>query len=94
VPDLAEPADEAILTWTTPTMNMDGTPLTNLAGYYVYHGIINPLTVDNSTKIDVGNVNTYTFYHLASGTHYFAVSTYNTNAEESDLSQVGTKVVP
>ena len=28
----------ATLSWTPPTQNMDGTPLTNLAGYRVYWG--------------------------------------------------------
>jgi hypothetical protein len=93
-PDMAEAPDEAILTWTPPTMNTDGSPITNLGGYFVYHGTVDPITVANANKIDVGNVTTYTFLHLAPGTHYFAVSTYNTDGVESDFSMTASKVIP
>lgn len=33
-------ADSAVLTWTAPTLNCDGTPLTNLASFKVYWGTV------------------------------------------------------
>ncbi len=39
------------LPWTAPTTNQDGTPLTDLAGYQVYHGFA---TRSYDVTIDVG----------------------------------------
>jgi hypothetical protein len=80
----------AALTWTAPTQNTDGTPLTNLAGYRVYHGL------SASALNDVIPVTgtSYNFTALASGTHYFAVSAYSTAGVGSALSAVGSKVIP
>jgi hypothetical protein len=91
--DLGVPPDDAVLNWDAPTMNTDGTPLTDLAGYYVYHGLSSPITKANSTQLDVGNVTTYTFHHLPPGVHYFAVSAYTTTGDESDLTLTASKTI-
>jgi hypothetical protein len=83
----------AALSWTAPSQNTDGSPLSDLAGYRVYHGMsANAL---NETIQVVGGGNTsYTFDALSSGTHYFAVAAYNTTGVESALSAVGSKTIP
>src|SRR3990172_13172687 len=48
---------QAVLTWTPPTTNADGTPLTDLAGYKVYYGTASG---NYSTVIDAANVTSYT----------------------------------
>ena len=82
----------AALSWTAPTQNTDSSTLTDLAGYKVYHGT----SASNLNEvIDVpGAANvSYNFNTLASGTHYFAVTAYNTSGIESALSGVGSKTI-
>lgn len=86
-------ADTATLTWTAPTMNTDGSALTDLAGYHIYYGN-SPTSM--TTTIDVGNpgTTTYTISNLGSGTWYFAVNAYTTNGTQSADSNVGSKSIP
>lgn len=75
--------------WNAPTTNTDGSLLTDLNGYKVYHG-----TSANNLK-PVATVGTnqmnYNATGLSVGTHYFAVSALNRNGVESDLSNVDSK---
>ncbi|MFO7304801.1 MAG: putative Ig domain-containing protein [Gammaproteobacteria bacterium] len=82
----------ATLSWTPPTRNTDGTPLTNLAGYRIYYGTsANALT----RQIQVANpgLSTYVISDLSRGTWYFAVRAYNTAGVESDSSNVVSKTI-
>jgi hypothetical protein len=88
------PPNWAVLTWVAPTMNTDGTALTDLGGFFVYHGTADPITTDNATKLDVGDVTTYTFKDLDAGMHYFAVSTYNLEGVESAFSMTAEDSIP
>jgi len=78
----------AILFWDPPTTNADGSPLTDLSGYKVYYGISSR---NYSHNIDVGNVETYGVSNLTSETYYFAVTAYDTSANESDYSNEVSK---
>jgi hypothetical protein len=62
------------LSWSLPTMNTDGTPLTDLTGYMVYYGT-DPTFATKVTKfISAPNLST-TISNLAVGsTYYFAVA--------------------
>ena len=72
------------LSWDAPTINADGTPLTDLAGYNVYYGTFSG---NYSQNIDVGNVLNYMVSNLESGiAYYFVVTAYDTSANESDYS--------
>lgn len=82
----------ATLSWAAPTQNTDGSPLTDLAGFRVYHGT-NPNLLDQMTQLPGAGSTTYSFNELASGTHYFAVAAYNTGGVESALSGVGSKII-
>src|SRR3972149_2470938 len=84
-------AGQAIMTWDPPTTNTDGTPLTDLAGYKIYYGT----TSGNYTSnIDAGNVTSYTLTNLTNNvTYYFAVTAYNTSANESDYSTEVSKTI-
>lgn len=81
-------AGTATLSWTAPTTNTDGTPLTNLAGFKVYYG-----TSPGSygAPINVGNVTSYPVTGLGSGTYYFAVTAYDASGSESGFSNEGSK---
>lgn len=81
----------ATLSWSAPTQNTDGSPLTNLAGYRLYHGMSVASLTDVRTL--ASNSSTYQFTALASGTHYFAISAYNSDGVESSLSVVGSKTI-
>lgn len=74
------------LTWDPPTTYMNGSALTNLVGYKLYMGT----TTGNLTLVsDVGNTTTYTVSNVAPGTTvYFAVTAYDSNGVESDMSNL------
>lgn len=75
-----------ILSWDTPATNMNGTSLTNLAGYKVYMGTS---TGKLTLLADVGNTTTYTVSGVSStSTVYFSVTAYDTLGNESDLSNL------
>jgi hypothetical protein len=75
---------QATLTWTPPTSNANGTPLTDLAGYFVYYGTASR---NYSNNIPIGMVTTYTISNLTNGlTYYFAVTAYDTAGNQSAYS--------
>jgi hypothetical protein len=82
----------ADLTWTAPTMNEDGTPLTNLAGYKVRYGqSVGALT----TTLDVPNPSTTTarIDGLSAGTWYFSLASYTNTGVESAPTGVVWKTI-
>ena len=79
----------ASLVWTPPTTNTDGSPLTNLAGYVVYHGLSPTSLPDNRTL--QGQATGYVWDALPVGTHYFAVTAVNTASVESVFSNLANK---
>ncbi|MBI4683154.1 MAG: choice-of-anchor D domain-containing protein [Nitrospirae bacterium] len=83
-------AGSVTLSWNPPTVNLDGTPVTDLAGFKLYYGG----TPGNYTSIiDIGNVTTYQISYLSDGgTYYFAISAYDTSGNESGLSNEVSKV--
>jgi hypothetical protein len=82
----------AALSWISPTQNTDGSVLSNLAGYRVYHGTSASL-LNESVTLPGATVTSYTFNMLSPGTHYFAVAAYNSSGVESTMSAVGSKVI-
>jgi hypothetical protein len=87
------PTGTAALSWMAPTQNTDGSPVTNLAGYRVYHGTSASLLNESITLPGATNTS-YTFTQLSSGTHYFAVAAYTSAGVESPMSAVGSKTIP
>ncbi len=82
----------ATVLWTPPTQNLDGTALTNLAGFHIYYGTsANTLT----QMVNIGNpaTTTYTLANLHQGTWYFALAAYTADQVESDLSEVVSKSI-
>jgi hypothetical protein len=82
----------ATLSWSAPTENVDGTPITGLAGYRVYYGT----SADALTEsIDVAGATTTTYVinDLSPGTYYFTVTAYNAQGIESDQSNVASKTI-
>jgi hypothetical protein len=83
----------AMLSWTPPTQNTDGSSLSNLAGYRVVYGR-SSTNLDQTVQIANAGIATYTVTGLASGAWYFAVKAYTTLGSESDVSNVGSKTIP
>lgn len=81
----------ATLEWDPPTMNEDGSPLTDLAGYKVYYG---PGPRQYSEVVDVGDTTEYTVDFLPSGRIYFAVAAYDFSGNESFFSNEVSKSFP
>lgn len=82
----------ATLSWTPPTQNTDGTALTDLAGFKVYHGTSTGAMTDVVT-VPGATASGYTFSQLAAGTHYFTVSAYTSAGTESAQSTIGSKTI-
>jgi hypothetical protein len=82
----------ATITWTPPVANVDGSALTNLAGYRIYYG---PNTSSLTQSVQVTNIGTssYTVSNLTSGTWYFGVTAYTSSGLESSMSNVAAKAV-
>ena len=72
---------------TAPTQNIDGTPLTDLAGYRIYWGT-SPGIYPYSVKIDNPGVTTHVVERLSPATWYFAATVVNRQGAESDFSDV------
>ena len=82
----------ATLSWTPPTLNEDGSPLTNLKGYRVYYGTSSS---NLSTVLDIptAGVATAVIENLSPATWYFALKAYNTSNVESSLSNIASKTI-
>jgi Concanavalin A-like lectin/glucanases superfamily len=99
----AAPAAAGILnaTWTMPTTNADGTPLTNLSSFKVYYGTSNTpcpgstfvsMTAPTSSPGPNQTAST-TLTNLTTGTTYFAsVTAVNSSGSESSCSPVASAV--
>ncbi len=74
--------DSITVSWQAPTLNEDGSPLTNLAGYKIYYGLQPGVY---SSVIDINNVGmaTYVIDGLAPGTYYIALTSVNAAGNES-----------
>jgi hypothetical protein len=85
-------AGTAILSWSPPTQNVDGSPLTNLAGYVVHYGTSS--TALNS-KISVASPTATgaEITALSPGYWVFAVSAINTANVESPISPIVGKTI-
>jgi hypothetical protein len=82
----------ATLRWTPPTLNEDGSPLTDLRGYRVYYGTS---STNLDTVLDLPNpgLASAVIENLSPATWYFAVKAYNTANAESGFSNIASKTI-
>ena len=78
----APAAQAANLTWTAPTLNSDGSSLTNLGGYKVRYGM-SPTALTQVLDIPNGAITSVAIEGLTTGTWYFTVSSYTNTGVES-----------
>lgn len=80
------------LNWTKPSVDTDGNPIANLAGYHVYYG-----TSQNALThvVDVAGPTTTSceVQGLTAGTWYFALKSYTTDGTESAFTNVASKTI-
>lgn len=81
----------ATLSWSAPTENTDGSPITNLAGYRIYYGT-EAGSLNQTIEIDNASVSMQVIGNLSPGTWYFAVKALAGNVE-SDLSNIASKTI-
>jgi hypothetical protein len=81
----------ATLAWTAPTLNTDGTALTDLAGFTIVYGTA-ANALDQSVRIDNATASNYSMDNFPSGTYYFAVKAFTADGSESSLSSLVSKV--
>lgn len=77
----------AVVSWEAPADNVDGSPLTGLAGFRVYYG----KRADQLTsRLDIANagVASVVIGDLSPATWYFAVAAYSRDHVEGELSEV------
>jgi Fibronectin type III domain len=75
----------ATLSWTAPTENIDGTPVTDLAGYHILYGT-SPSELTNTVTVAGAATTTCEISGLAEGTYYFAVVAFNSAGLDSGQS--------
>ena len=82
----------ASLSWTPPTRNVDGTTLTNLAGYRINYGT-SASSLSNQITVSNAGVSSYVVDNLAVGTWYFSIKAYTSSGSESSASTTVNKSV-
>jgi Putative Ig domain len=84
---VAQPDANVTLSWSSPTLNTNGTTVTDLSGYRIYYGS-KATQLNQVVTVEGAEVTEYAFRELSAGTWYFAVAAYNNEKVESGLSAV------
>ncbi len=82
----------ATLSWTPPTQNTDGSPLTDLAGYKIYYGTESG-NYQTSIQIDNPGIAIYVVENLTPNTYYFVLTAIKSSGIESQFSNEASKQV-
>jgi Putative Ig domain len=91
-PSSALGTGSANLTWTVPTQNTDGSPVTDLAGYHIYYGTSSGAWTSTITVLDATETS-YVVDGLAPGTYYFTIVAFNSSGEDSPQSNIASKTI-
>jgi len=83
----------ALLTWTLPTQNTDGTPYTDPKGIKIYYDMTQGGPYENIVDLQDPNVTTHVVSPLIPGTWFFTSVAYNQLDVESDKSNEVSKTV-
>ena len=74
------------LAWTPPTENVDGSALVDLSGYKIHVGD-QPQSYSETISVSNPGLTRFVIDALPPGTHYVAMTAYNTSGAESDYSE-------
>jgi hypothetical protein len=86
------PAGSVTLSWTAPTMNSDGSQLTDLVGYNIRYGTSQG-NLPNVVNVRDRAALSYVVQNLGAGTYFFTLTAVNASGTESDPSNVASKTV-
>jgi len=88
-------AGNAVLSWTIPTLNTDGSTLSDLVGYVIYYGTSsNTNELTNSITVPDGRTTTATIDGLTAGTtYYFAIASVSADGGEGNKSIPASKTI-
>ena len=87
-----EPTGSATLSWTALVENTDGTPLVDLAGYWIYYGLASG-DYTETIKISNASLTSWVVDELIPDTYYFVATAYNAAGVESAPSNEAVKNV-
>ena len=82
----------ALVSWTPPTENTDGSTLTDLAGYKIHYGA-SPGNYTHTEVINDPGITSFMVENLASADWYFAVTSFNSSDIESSYSTEVSKTI-
>jgi hypothetical protein len=85
-------AGRATLSWEAPVQRVDGSPLTNLAGFKLYYGT-SAGNLSNVIQVADPGARSRVIENLTVGTWYFAASAYDQSGIESARSDVAFKTI-
>lgn len=80
------------VTWLPPTENVNGSTLTNLAGYHIYYGT-SQSSLTKMVNITNPGLAAYVVSNLTAATWYFALTSVNSSGVESPRTAVMSHVV-
>ncbi len=80
------------LSWAAPTRNTDGSTITDLGGYVIYHGL-SPNALTSTVRIANPGISSYVIDNLSTGTHYFALTAFNSSGVESAMTVVSKTIL-
>lgn len=84
---------EAFLSWTPPATDSDGSPPSDLAGYYIVYGT-SPGGLNLQVIVEGAGLTNYTVSRLTPGTWYFGMKSYTRGFDKvSGLSNIDQKTV-
>lgn len=88
---VSQSADASMsISWTAPTENTDGSPLTNLSGYRIYYGLEEG-NYPNMVEVNTAGTTTVMIENLVPGTYYVVATSINANGVESEQSGYAIK---
>ncbi|HEU0225960.1 MAG TPA: fibronectin type III domain-containing protein, partial [Steroidobacteraceae bacterium] len=80
------------LSWSPPTTNADGTPITDLSGYRIYFGRSSS-NLDEMVVISNPGTTRWVVDNLSATTWYFSMTSYNASGIESARSAVVSRTL-
>lgn len=85
-------AGRATLSWDAPSQRVDGSPLTNLAGFKLYYGTSSN-NLSNVIQVSDAGARSWVVENLTVGTWFFAATAYDQGGIESARSNVASKTI-
>lgn len=86
-------ADSVSLSWTPPTTNDDGSPLTDLKGFKIYYSTSASMSSNQIKDIPSAGTTSTTLGPLAPGTYYLVMTAYNVPGIESVKTPIVTRTL-